>query len=236
MLEYKITTLKSQELEPDGRITHTITVNDRAATRATIFRRITAAGFHAIERSNWAAHKVKTDLEPDWNYTMIAIHHAGRGYICNPGSLQMKEIQGLHQSDDWGDIGYHYGIDCSGFIFEGRDIRYKGNHLGLFNTGAIGIVLLENLTTVEEGEDFIADVRVTAKEKLGYDTTQTIPSQQISALYALLASLQSVFNITTLGGHREYPHQEKRICPGNIAMELIDELRANTQLLPPPAL
>lgn len=217
-----------------GNVTHRITVNDRAATRATIFRRITAAGFPAIERSDWAAHKIKSDLEQDWDYSMIAIHHAGRGYICNPGALQMKEIQELHQKKNWGDIGYHFGVDCSGFILEGRDIRYKGNHLVGYNTGVVGIVLLENLTAAEEGEDFIADVRVGAEEHFGYDTVQVIPPRQMDALIVLVKSLKSVFNISMLGGHSEYPFQGNRICPGKVGLELARNLRAQTNFLPPP--
>jgi hypothetical protein len=230
----KFTTRAMSQLMDKNHTPLPITVNDRAATRSTIFRRITAAGFPAIERSDWAAHKINTELKSDWDYSMIAIHHAGRSYSCNPGSLQMKDIQEDHQAADWGDIGYHYGIDCSGFIFEGRDIRHKGNHLEKFNTGAIGIVLLANLTAVEEGEDFIADIRVSAKEKLEYDTTQIIPPRQIDALLSLLAVLKSVFNITVLGGHTEYPLQD-RICPGNVGMELVRVLRVKTNLLPPPA-
>jgi hypothetical protein len=54
------------------------------------------------------------------------------------------------------DIGYHFGIDCQGNIYEGRDVRLKGSSVHNFNTGVIGIVLLNNLTTAEEGADALA--------------------------------------------------------------------------------
>lgn len=227
-----VTTSKAVTLDAEH-VVQRITVNDRAATRATIFRRITAAGFPAIERSDWAARKLKAEFDDDWDYSMIAIHHAGRGEICNPGSLQMQDIQTLHEKSGFGDVGYHFGIDCSGFIFEGRDIRYKGNHLNEFNTGVIGIVLLRNLTTVEEGDDHVADVRVFAKDEIGYDTTPIIPLLQKSALIALVKILKGVFEISILGGHKEYPHQSGKICPGNVAMEFVTILRSQTSLVAP---
>jgi hypothetical protein len=96
--------------------------------------------------------------------------------------------------------------------------------------------LLENLTTPEEGEDWVAKGRV-ALDSIGYSTTNVIPAAQITALMHLIDALKSVFVIKHFGGHREYPGQasEGKICPGNIGMELVRNLRAKTQLLPPPA-
>lgn len=211
-----------------------IAINDRAATRAAIFRRITAAGFPAIERSDWAARDMNAEFKDDWDYSMIAIHHAGRSYSCGPGSLQMQQIQREHKIDHSDDVGYHYGIDCSGFIFEGRDIRYKGRHVKELNTGIVGIVLLANLTTVEEGGDAYAKIRTGVKEKTGYEDVQIIPSRQIDALIALVGVLKSAFDIFVLGGHIEFPKQVGKICPGNVGMELVRVLRSQYGLLPPP--
>lgn len=76
-----------------------------------------------------------------------------------------------------------------------------------------------------------------ALDSLGYSTTHTIPAPQIIALRHLIDSLKSVFMIKHLGGHREYPGQanEGKICPENIGMALVRTLRAQTQLLHPPA-
>jgi hypothetical protein len=231
----KFTTTARAKLIDEKHVPLTITVNDRAATRAMIFKRITAAGLPAIERSDWAAHKVTTAFAHDWDYSMIAIHHIGQGNSCGPGALLMKEIQEEHFEQNFGDVGYHYGIDCSGFIFEGRDIRHKGSHIAGFNTGVIGIVLLENLTTVEEGHKIYAAARTAAKA-LHIHSNPVIPDTQNQALLTLLDILQSVFRITTLGGHLEYPKQKEqgKICPRNVGMELVRVLRSKTNLLPPP--
>lgn len=214
-----------------------ITVNDRAATREAIIKKVRSLNTTFVERSSWGAVKGKPDMVMDWDYTMIALHHAGRSHSCTPGAEQMQEIQKGHLSQTYDDIGYHFGIDCTGQVYEGRDIRLQGSSVLKFNTGLIGIVLLENLTTPEEGGDWVAKGRV-ALDSLGYSTTNVIPAAQITALMHLIDALKSVFVIKHFGGHREYPGQasEGKICPGNIGMELVRNLRAKTQLLPPPAL
>lgn len=213
-----------------------ITVNDRAATREAIIKKVRSLNATFVERSSWGAVKGKPDMVMDWDYSMIALHHAGRSHSCTPGAEQMQEIQKGHLSQKYDDIGYHYGIDCTGQIFEGRDIRLQGSSVLKFNTGLIGIVLLENLTTPEEGGDWVAKGRV-ALDSIGYSTTNVIPDAQVVALMHLIDALKSVFVIKHFGGHREYPGQasEGKICPGNIGMELVRNLRTKTRLLPPPA-
>jgi hypothetical protein len=83
----------------------------------------------------------------------------------------MLETQENHQQGKYDDIGYHYGIDCDGKIYEGRDIRFKGSSVLEYNTGVIGVVLLNNLTTSEEGDDLVAFGREKL-ESLGVSTTK----------------------------------------------------------------
>ncbi|MBB6158532.1 hypothetical protein HDC30_005790 [Pseudomonas sp. JAI115] len=213
-----------------------ITVNDRAATRETIIERLRSLGVTFTERSEWGAMKGKPDMVKDWDYTMIALHHAGRSYECSPGGVkQMQGVQAHHLKNKFDDIGYHYGIACDGTVLEGRDIRLKASSVKLFNEGVVGIVLLENLTTAEEGGDIVAKGRE-ALETFGYSTTNVIPAAQIDALLDLVDALKSVFVIERFGGHREFPGQDRegKICPGNIGMELVRNIRTKTQLLPPP--
>lgn len=212
-----------------------ILVNDRAATREAIIRKIRSSGRQFIERSQWKANLPKGQMSEDWNYSMIALHHAGRSYSCASGLEQMASTQRKHVSGGYDDIGYHFGVDCSGVIYEGRDIRFKGSSVLDYNTGVIGIVMLNNTTTAEEGGDYIALGR-RAAEAIGISTTSRIPGMQIDAVLDLVTALKSVFLIKRFGGHKEYPNQvaEGKICPGNIGMELVRNIRTMTNLLPPP--
>lgn len=235
MAEQFTTEAKATEVKPkEPAAPTTITVNDRAATREAILRLVRKNG-EFIERSSWGAHKAKGEMVDDWDYSMIALHHAGRSVGCGAGAGQMRAIQSEHQVK-FDDIGYHYGIDCMGKVFEGRDIRFKGSSVHNYNTGVIGIVLLENLTTADEGGDVVALARQ-ALEAINGNMDQKIPAIQIDTLLNLIQALTSVFRVTTLGGHREFPMQagEGKICPGNIGMELVRNLRIKTKLLRPPA-
>ncbi|WP_260417859.1 PAAR domain-containing protein [Pseudomonas cichorii] len=212
-----------------------VTVNDRAATREAIIRKVRALGHQFVERSEWRAKPPKNPLERDWDYSMIALHHAGRSYSCGRSEEQMLDIQRGHQSDVFDDIGYHFGIDCQGVIYEGRDIRFKGSSVHRYNTGVIGIVLLNNLSTPEEGEDWVASIRKKL-HTVGIDTTNKIPAHQVDATVNLITALKNSLAIKYLGGHREFPNQtdEGKICPGNIGMELTLNIRKVTQLMKPP--
>lgn len=230
------TTAKAQEVKPGQPLVPVaITVNDRAATREAIIRKVNSLGHQFVERSQWGAHKAKGSLTDDWDYTMIALHHAGRSYSCGSGTEQMLETQEEHQDKKYDDIGYHFGIDCSGIIYEGRDIRFKGSSVLEYNTGVIGVVLLNNLTTAEEGDDLVAYGREKL-ESFGVNTSNRIPASQVDAVLNLITALKSVFVIKRFGGHREFPNQrtEGKICPGNIGMELVKNIRIKTQLLAPP--
>jgi hypothetical protein len=146
----------------------------------------------------------------------------------------MLDVQIVHLKR-YDDIGYHFGIDCAGTIYEGRDIRFKGSSVDKYNTGLIGIVLLNNRTTAEEGNDGIAVFNI-AKKYLGIGSSDKIPALQIDATLKLLTALNSFFLIKHFGGHMEYPGQkeDEKICPGHIGMKLVTSIRIKTKLLPPP--
>lgn len=196
-----------------------ITVDDRAATRQSIIHQIRDHGHGFVERSDWGAKPYRElGLEMDWDYSKIAIHHAGRSFSCGVGAFQMQNIQADHMSGHLkaDDIGYHYALDCSGNVFEGRDIRFKGSSVSNFNSNLIGIVLLENLTSSNEtfGSHFS-------------HTIDELPLKQKEATETLISVLCAHFHIAVLGGHREFPNQlaEGKICPCNIGVSYVNSLR-----------
>jgi hypothetical protein len=222
-----------------------VPVNDRAATRQAIINAVRRSGVEFVERSGWAARKAKTgSMQDDWNYRGIALHHAGRSFTCGPAALQLQDIQSMQTDPDLlhrmqgkmpaDDIGYHYAIDCLGNIYEGRDIRFKGEHLFRYNTGMIGIVLLENLSDPGERNDLAG--RMQGLGRLLGNSDQKIPDRQSASLKKFVEILSNVFEISMLGGHREFPNQAAgngRICPGNVGVELVKTLRAALRLSSP---
>jgi hypothetical protein len=214
-----------------------ITVNDRAATRQAIINRVRQNGMKFVERSEWGAHKNKpANMANDWNYHSIAIHHAGRSASCGNASHQLQEIQDEQMSENkkFADIGYHYAIDCLGSVYEGRDIRFKGEHLYKFNTAVIGIVLLENLTEPEEGGDAVAKIR-SFLNSIGINQHPQVPESQKISAEKLIKVLREFFKIAALGGHKEFPNQMKegRICPGKVGITFVKKLRSTLAIAAP---
>lgn len=147
----------------------------------------------------------------------------------------MQGVQDHHTGNKFDDIGYHYGIACDGTVLKGRDIRFQASSVKLFNTGVIGVVFVENLTTAEEGGDMITKGRE-ALEHMGYSTTNVIPTAQIDALLRLTEASKMGIFIERFGGHKKFPGQgrEGKTCPENIGMEFVRSTRSKTQFLPTP--
>ncbi|MBC8748976.1 hypothetical protein OKW43_002332 [Paraburkholderia sp. WC7.3g] len=237
MADYKNQHWTSSHTTADGNAGDVISVsvNDRAATRQAIINRVRQGGMNFVERSDWAAHKNRSErMHDDWNYKRIAIHHAGRSFSCGPAALQLQDIQEMQMDKSIApsdDIGYHYALDCFGNVFEGRDIRFKGENVHNYNTGVIGIVLLENLTEPGEGHDGVAKLQKFLGA-VGFARPPKVDERQVQSLTAFVGILREFFHVDTLGGHREFPGQlgEGKICPGNFGLEIVRELRKSMGL------
>ena len=227
-----------------------VTVNDRAATRQAIITVLKKSGYTLVERSSWGAKPPRDALTPsNWDYSDVVIHHAGHSYSCavnEQGAIeQMKKAQ-EYDMHGFYDIGYHYAVSCNGEIFEARDVRFVGSHVMGDNTGKLGIVLLENLA--EAGEAWQQEYsRKSLWEKLkgtldiGRDAVafdHEMPTKaQLDALTTLIKTLKEFFNLTALGGHREYqllaPGHEGRACPGKYGMQVVTQMRSAFGLAAP---
>ncbi|MGO4503761.1 MULTISPECIES: peptidoglycan recognition protein family protein [unclassified Dyella] len=219
-----------------------VTVNNRAAVRQAIIDAVQAQGVRVQTRSDWKAKTPATSPEQDWDYTQIAIHHAGNSFSCSAdGAMEMRKVEATDLGR-FGQVSYHYAIDCKGIIYEALDIRYKGSHIELGNTGAIGIVLLANLSLPGEAMDDgpsisrkyrdsglkAAAVELAGVTKDALDFGYDVPTEpQIESVSVLCKSLASYFNIAVVGGHREFANKlgTSRACPGAYGLVISNMLR-----------
>lgn len=115
----------------------------------------------------------------------IVIHHTAFGFGTNNGPLQIQSYE--MDSRGWSDIGYHYFIDKTGLIFEGRKLRYIGAHAGQTveanavhnllddpDFGNIGIVLEGDFFT--KGVDNPQDVQKQAMGRLIMGLMEAYPN------------------------------------------------------------
>jgi hypothetical protein len=109
-----------------------------------------------LPRSSWRAQAPRTRemTAARSGWSRVTVHHSALAADDPPGgSVQdtyavLRRIQSVHMdrgdpNHGWGDIGYHFLIDGSGRIVEGRGLAWQGAHArGANNTENIGICVL----------------------------------------------------------------------------------------------
>lgn len=152
-----------------------------------------------VPRSAWGARSgIASRLDPATvPYRRITVHHTAMGNApVLDGSFEAsaRELRRIQSSQlnggKFGDIAYHYLIDPSGRVFEGRQIHLQGAHAGGDNNiGNIGVCLIGN-----------------------FDTERPTPAA-LAALESLVDALQSAHG---LARHAVEPHSHYggTNCPG----------------------
>ncbi|MFY9342611.1 MAG: peptidoglycan recognition family protein, partial [Planctomycetota bacterium] len=160
-------------------------------------------------RSAWQARAADPgNVTPMGRIHRLTIHHSAlyfrdtRPATC---AAQIQKIQREHmQGREFGDIGYHFLIDPSGRIWQGRDLRWQGAHAsGNHNVGNIGICVLGNFVRGRNG--------------------QAPPAAQVRALRQLTAMLAARHGIApdAVYSHSDFKATE---CPGALLQPVIDQL------------
>lgn len=155
-------------------------------------------------------------------YDKLTLHHAAccAASTLEEGLEQVKGIQIFHQDGrGWSDIGYHFLLDQSGRVYQGRpfldeSIKFEdgpplalGAHVGGSNTGNIGVSLLGCYHPSE-----------------GSGCRDQLSPQALDSLVTLWAYLSDTYGVTpsVLRGHRDY---SSTACPGDNNYVLIPEIR-----------
>jgi N-acetylmuramoyl-L-alanine amidase len=165
--------------------------------------RLEPGQFHpTLNPSGWRVYD--TALESTLH--TLAVHHSAL-----PPGKGPAEIQALHQGTrGFADIGYHFLIDADGTLFEGRELRVRGAHVGGHNSGTVGVCMLGN-----------------------FETSQPTLAQ-IAALGALAAALREAFHLAHLAGHRDFAGS-RTVCPGAALWPKLPELASRAMLAHGPA-
>lgn len=110
------------------------------------------------------------NLDPMQRPRRVTIHHSAmffRSTAPRAAAAQIARIQREHMNNrGYGDIGYHFLIDPSGRVWEGRQLQWQGAHAsGSNNIANIGICLLGNFVRQRDGQGPTRD-QVRAMERL----------------------------------------------------------------------
>jgi N-acetylmuramoyl-L-alanine amidase len=228
----------------------TVKVDDKAATRQAIIVAIRREKVEFKTRSDWKAKEPATSPHTDWDYTAIAIHHAGNSFSCAAdGAAELRKAEATDISS-FGHLSYHYAIDCQGVVYEALDIRYRGAHIEGGNTGVIGIVFLADLSVRGEAEKHgpgawnvtkKRGIRAGINEWLGEQKDKAAvlhdePTEmQLQSAFTLVKALLQFFDLKSLGGHREFAktHGTSRACPGAHGMIIAEQMRRDFKLSVP---
>ncbi len=120
----------------------------------------------ALSRQRWQADSPLTNrLNPMGSVRLVTVHHEGNPRPNNDSTpaevaSDLRKIQIEHrQRMKAGDIGYHFIVDRSGRIWQGRDVRYQGAHVSAHNSNNIGIMCLGNFELQQPTSVQLASLR-----------------------------------------------------------------------------
>jgi len=162
-------------------------------------------------RAAWGAGAARTtSINPMLPIKWITIHHDGmayRGRTRSAARSRMQMIQSSHQNHRrWADIGYHFVVDRQGLVWQGRELRWQGAHVGGSNEGNVGIMLMGNFQE------------------------QRPTSEQVASLQRMVVALQRRFAVpvSQVRTHLEWPTAATE-CPGLMLQAQVDQLRRRRQ-------
>ncbi len=165
-----------------------------------------AAALQVVPRSAWSRRTpVFSRINPMGSIGRMTVHHEGWEVVnftdANTTVERLRKIENYHiESLKWGDVGYHFIIDRSGRVWEGRPLQYQGAHVKNNNEHNIGVMVLGNFD-------------------------QQYPSAaQTASLRGTLSSLRQSYRIPF---DRIYTHQEinPTKCPGTQLQQQMVSLR-----------
>lgn len=157
-------------------------------------------------RSEWTDHSPRPwRMRAGGRFDRITFHHAGNGVnqngTVNAVICDLRGVLTAHTERNYGDIGYHFMIDYSGAVWEGRSLAYEGAHVSGQNERNIGVMLLGNF------------------EK------QWPSKSQLNSVDTIAAKLRERYGIKR---HRVFGHRDlgSTACPGRHFYPFVRRIKA----------
>lgn len=167
----------------------------------------TDAGIRVYEKFEDFDFRRPRSTAPLGALTKVTFHHGGPvgGYrdTFDEAVLTWQGWQRFHMDTNrWADIGYHFGIDARGRLYQGRDDDLLGAHVANRNTGNLGFNFMQ------DGRFF--ELTAAQKETVEALFEAGIPRLDIPPLKRLVTNPNAAFGVYT---HREFGGTE---CPGDL--------------------
>lgn len=164
-----------------------------------------------LSRAAWDAKPPVADMKPH-TPVRITIHHtATRQNPDRPLDDKLRALQRFSQREDklasgrikpaWPDVPYHYYIDCTGAVGEGRTLEFAGDTNTEYDPTGHALVVLEGNFEEEE-----------------------MTEAQLDSLLHITVWLARTWNVPpeNIGGHSDYA---RTACPGKSLHAHLPELR-----------
>lgn len=149
------------------------------------------AQVHIVTQAEWGG-KDSISIEMKHTIRYITIHHSGEIYPVGKDAITyLRNLQSWSRREKkWIDIPYHYLIDPSGVIYQGRLLSVKGD---------------TNTTYDPEGHALIC--------MLGNFEVQHLNENQISSLKEIVRDLAHAYSVSSdnIKTHKDYA---ETLCPG----------------------
>ncbi len=121
----------------------------------------------------------------------------------------------------FGDIGYHFLIDCAGHVFEGRagGVFKRGRHVYRHNQGLIGVALIGDFAGSQPlAAQREALVRLLARLCRDFEIDPTGKFQQLRLDGSTTTLLRDGRPVLNIAGHNEFPDND-HTDPGILSMD-----------------
>ncbi len=188
---------------------------------------------NVISRAQWGADEGIRCGNPVYSNKVRAaiIHHTAgsNDYAPQDSAEIVRSIFAYHtRTLGWCDIAYNALVDKYGQIFEGRfggfDKPVEGSHTGGFNRDTWGVAMLGNFDEVAPTPVQLGTVGRLLGWRLSMDGVNpqgTVALASAGGAFTRFAGGDTL-TLPTIFTHRDVGNTD---CPGNIAYNLIDEIR-----------